>query len=204
MYICILKQQKKKHTMLLALFISIALNITLMVLTLHSRTSYHLIMKKNLQKEDMRDELVEKISYETTLQTDEQERRFLNNLKSAMEDDKVYLDAELNIQKLAVIVGTNKTTLSHIINNCLHQNFSTILNKYRIREAVKLLSDERMRNHKIEAIGEMCGYNNRQVFHAAFKKEMGITPTHFRRISTDLHPRRQKSSRANDGFQGLS
>lgn len=175
----------------MALIISIALNITLMVLTLHFRMSYHKIMMKNLQKEDMRDKLVEKVSYEIPQQTDEQEQRILNALKSAMENDKAYLDAELNIQKLAVIVGTNKTTLSHIINNCLRQNFSTFLNKYRIREAVRLLSDKRMRNHKVEAIGEMSGYNNRQVFHAAFKKEMGITPTHFRKISDNLHPRHE-------------
>lgn len=169
--------------MLIALVISIALNVLLLVLTLHSRKSYHMIMRKNLRKEEVKDELVERVTYETTQQIDEQEQRILDALKRAMEDDKVYLDAELNIQKLAVLVGTNKTTLSLVINNYLHQNFATFLNRYRIREAVRLLSDSQMRNHKIEAIGEMCGYNSRQVFHAAFKREMGITPTHFRRIS---------------------
>ena len=50
-------------------------------------------------------------------------------------------------------------------------------------EALRLLGDDQHFNDKIEVIGEMCGYSNRQVFHAAFKKEMGITPTHFRNIN---------------------
>ena len=73
-------------------------------------------------------------------------------------------------------------TLSHVINAYLHQNFSSLLNSYRIKESLKLLGDPQFFHEKMEVIGEMCGYNNRQVFHQAFKKEMGITPNHFRNI----------------------
>ncbi|MBP5536158.1 MAG: helix-turn-helix transcriptional regulator [Bacteroidales bacterium] len=169
--------------MIYILTLSLLLNAVLLILFVHGRMSYHLIMTKNLKKEDLKDELVDKVSFDTLPPTDEPDQTVLNNLQAALETDMVYLDPDLNMQKLAKIVGTNKVTLSHVINDSLQQNFATLLNKYRIREAIRLLSDPKLRNHKIEAIGEMCGYSNRQVFHAAFKKEMGITPTHFRNIS---------------------
>lgn len=141
------------------------------------------MMKKNLQEEKMKNKLVEKVSYEVPESFDKQDRQILNALQLALERDKLYLNPALTIQDLAKVVGTNKTKLSHVINNCLNQNYASLLNSYRIREAIHLLSDSKYYDYKIEAIGEMCGYSNRQVFHAAFKKAMGITPTHFRNVS---------------------
>ncbi len=166
------------------LIFSIVLNITLLILFIHSRRSYHLILKRYLRKEKMKNELVERVSYdEASVSASGQDRNILNALQKVIEKDKLYLNPDLDMQSLARAVGTNRSTLSHVINNYLHQNFATFLNRYRIREAIQLLSDSQYFDYKIEVIGEMCGYNNRQVFHAAFKKEMGITPTHFRKIS---------------------
>lgn len=167
----------------LFLILSFALNITLLIILTHIRKVYHRMIRKTLRKEKTKNELVEKVSYEAATTADDQERAVLKHLQLSMERDKLYLNPDLDMQSLAKIVGTNKATLSHVINNCLHQNFATFLNRYRVREAIQLLSDSQYANYKIEVIGEMCGYSNRQVFHAAFKKEMGITPTHFRNIN---------------------
>lgn len=168
---------------LYCLIISVILNVILLILFIHSRRTYHRVMKLYLRKEKMKNELVEAVTYDAKRFASEQERNILNKLQKVMERDKLYLTPDLDMQNLARTVGTNRSTLSHVINNCLHQNFATFLNRYRIREAIQLLSDSQYFDYKIEVIGEMCGYNNRQVFHAAFKKEMGITPTHFRKIS---------------------
>lgn len=157
-------------------------NIVTLVLFIHSRWSYRKLMLKNLQKDEQRDELVGKIVYDTTPIRDEQERKLLDSLQKCMETDKMYLNPNLNIIDLSKAVGTNKTTLSHVINTHLKQNFASLLNSYRVREAIDLLSDPKNFNEKMEVIGEMCGYNNRQVFHTAFKRVMGITPNHFRNI----------------------
>ena len=140
-------------------------------------------MNKSLNKEKKKDELVDNVSYDTQEIKNEQDKAILEALRQCMERDKVYLNPSLSIQDLSQMIGTNKTKLSHVINTYLHQNFATLINKYRIVEAIKLLSDDQYLKNKIEVIGEMCGYSNRQVFHAAFKKEMGITPTHFRNIN---------------------
>lgn len=140
------------------------------------------MMNKSMQKDSTKSNLVHGVSYENAA-TDDGEKLLVEKLKSAMDNDKVYLDAGLTIERLAKIVGTSKSVLSHLINNGLNQNYATYISSYRIREALQLLSNEKYHKYKIEAIGEMCGFANRQVFHATFKKEMGITPTHFRNIS---------------------
>lgn len=167
----------------MVLTLSLIANLVLLFLYFHSRESYRLLMKKNLQTEKSKDVLIEQVAFDTAEYENEKEQQLLQKLKELMEQQHLYLDAEMNIQKLAKAAGTNKNTLSHIINKCLDQNFASFLNRYRVGEAIRLLDDSRYRNYKIEAIGEMCGFGNRQAFHSAFKKEMGITPTHFRNIS---------------------
>ncbi len=158
-------------------------NILFLILFIHSRWSYRKLMQKSLETEEKKNALVETASFNIEIVPDEQERRILRDLQKAMEQGKVFLDPTISVQDLAKRLGTNRTSLSHIINTHLNQNFASLLNSYRIKEAVNLLSDPQHFDDKMEAVGEMCGYNNRQVFHAAFKKEMGITPSHFRNIN---------------------
>lgn len=173
--------------MYLILFIlSFILNIVLLILYINSRNSYHLLMRKNLQKESKTDILVEQVPLDTSMSDDAKEQQLIETLNVLMDEQRMYLDAELNVQKLAKAAGTNKNTISHTINKCLNKNFAAFINSYRIREAIRLLENSNYRSYKIEAIGEMCGFGNRQAFHSAFKKEMGITPTHFRNISKNM------------------
>lgn len=136
-----------------------------------------------LRQEEKEDVLVEIVKFDTDSVRDAQECQMLEKLQVLLEQEKVYLDPTLSIQDLAKRLATNRTTLSHVINTHLNQNFASLLNSYRIKEAVRLLSDPQYFQEKMEVVGELCGYNNRQVFHAAFKKEMGITPNHFRNIN---------------------
>lgn len=170
-------------TAIIIISVLAASNIAFLVLFFHSRWAYHKLMQKNLCQNEKEEVLVDNVKFNTDNIRDAQERQMLERLQVLLEDDKVFLDPALSIQDLAKRLATNRTTLSHVINTHLHQNFATLLNSYRIKEAVRLLSDPQFFQEKMEVVGELCGYNNRQVFHAAFKKEMGITPNHFRNIN---------------------
>lgn len=170
------------------LILSLILNLVLFYMLIHIRRVYHRIMKKNLKEEKTKKILVENVSYVIPDNADEQSRAIIIVLQQLMERDKLYRNPSLTMQDLSKAVGTNKTKLSFVINNYLNHNFASLLNHYRVDEAVHLLSDSHYFNYKISVIGEMCGYSNRQVFHSAFKKIMGITPTHFRNISKSRNP----------------
>lgn len=107
----------------------------------------------------------------------------LINMKHLFRKEKVYLDPDLSINDLALKLNSNKTAVSKIINSNLQKNFPSLLNEYRINEAMNILADPKNDVYKMEVIGEMCGYKNRQVFHNAFKKATGVTPAHFRNIN---------------------
>lgn len=173
-------------------------NIATLVLLFHSRRSYRKLMQKSLRKDEECNNLIEPVVFEPAEAVDEHSEKLLQKLQICMEQHKLYLRPELNIQDMSRELGTNKTTLSHVINTYLHQNFSSLLNSYRIKESLKLLGDPQYFHEKMEVIGEMCGYNNRQVFHQAFKKEMGITPNHFRNIqkatAREVHRNMQEDS----------
>lgn len=104
----------------------------------------------------------------------------LSDLRVLLEEKKLYRRYDVTVKIVARELGTNKSTLSHIVNRHLHRNFSKLINDYRVEEAVSLLSQEKYDAYTVESIGEMCGFINRQVFHRAFKIRVGITPTKYR------------------------
>lgn len=110
------------------------------------------------------------------------EKHIMEQLQKLFEKDKIYLDSELNIDYLSSQIGVNRTVLSKVINQHVGCTFPTLLNHYRVNEAIRLLSNPETQNYKMEAISSMSGYNNRQVFHSAFKKETGLTPIEFKKV----------------------
>lgn len=100
--------------------------------------------------------------------------RLLRDLQSKMEQDRVYTDCTLTLDKLAKQLGTNRSTLSKAINTGLGVNFTTYLNSYRIKEAIRIFNEQAHSSLTMESIGQLCGFNTRQAFHRAFKHETGM------------------------------
>jgi len=95
----------------------------------------------------------------------------------ALEKEKIYLDNELSINKMAEYININRTYLSQIINGYFKKNFSTFINEYRIKDAQKqLLSNN---NITIEAISQEVGFKSKSAFNTAFKNYTGVTPSFF-------------------------
>lgn len=113
---------------------------------------------------------------------DPHEKHIVEQLQQLFEKEKIYLDSELSIDYLSSQLGVNRTVLSKVINHHIGCTFPTLLNHYRINEAIRLISNPETQNYKMEAISSMSGYNNRQVFHSAFKKETGLTPIEFKKV----------------------
>lgn len=157
-------------------------------LYLEKRRAYKKLVQKNMEWVN-RKEPLENFTKKDSSALDEKEKDLLTRLINLFDSEKIYLDSEININETAKRLGTNRTILSKVINSYFNKNFPALLNEYRVNEAVRLLMDTKTCNYKMEAIGIMCGYNNRQVFHSSFKKEIGVTPNDFRIMSSskDIH-----------------
>ena len=98
-----------------------------------------------------------------------------------MIDDKLYLNPKLTISDVANFIGTNRTYLSHYINNTLQTNFYDYINNYRIENASKSLLTYVNPILTIEEVAEKSGFNSTSTFRRAFLKNTGMTPLQFRK-----------------------
>lgn len=118
---------------------------------------------------------------ENTLLTDEQREEHIKGILELMEKDKVFLEKDVSVNKIAEKLNTNKLYVSNIINSVFNQNFNTFINTYRIKEARLLLADPKFNNYSIEGIAYEVGFNTKSSFNSAFKKFTGVTPSFFKK-----------------------
>ena len=97
-----------------------------------------------------------------------------------MVGEKKYRDATYSAKQLAKDLGTNPRYLSAVINSRFGDNYATLVNEYRVRDAQHMLTDRRYRDYTMEEIGAMVGFSNRQSFYSAFFKFKGVSPRKFR------------------------
>jgi len=108
-----------------------------------------------------------------------------DSVKIEFEQNKIYLDKNLNLGSLAKKLNTNKVYLSYVFNTILNISFSEMINTYRINEAKKMLLKD-TKKYTIEAIANECGFSNKATFNRNFKKITGVTPSTFIELSLDF------------------
>ncbi|MDR3047289.1 MAG: AraC family transcriptional regulator [Bacteroidales bacterium] len=172
----------------LILFILLDVLGMFMFLYLEKQRAYLKLVRKNVewaQPQNSATQLMdeEKDAYSETFNIDKKDKELFLQCLSLFQNDKIYLNPDITVQDIAKTLNCNKNNLSKIVNTCSRKTFPALLNEYRVKEAIRLLTDEKKSAYKLEVIGEMSGYKNRQVFHCAFKKETGVTPNDFRKIS---------------------
>ncbi|WP_205279239.1 AraC family transcriptional regulator [Leptospira ainlahdjerensis] len=124
-------------------------------------------------------ETFRKMSYQrSTLQNIDSD--FVSNqLNKLMNEEKVFLESDLTLQKLANKLNIKSHQLSELLNNNLNKSFFAYVNQFRINESKKLLLTEK--DTTIIKIAFNCGFSSLSVFNATFKKEVGIAPSQFRK-----------------------
>lgn len=155
----------------------------LFFLYIEKRKAYKLLVEKNKICASRPVINTSSINFQETNLENDNEKHLLDQIQQLFESDKIYLDSELTIESLSTRLGVTRAVISKIVNQHIGCSFPTLLNHYRINEAIRLLTNDETKNYKMEAISLMSGYNNRQVFHSAFKKETGLTPTEFKNVS---------------------
>ena len=94
---------------------------------------------------------------------------------------KKYKDPNYSAKDLAEELKTNTRYLSAVVNSRFGQNYSCLINEYRIKDALHLLTDKRYQDKNIEDISTMVGFANRQSVYATFYKIVGVTPMAYRK-----------------------
>jgi AraC-like DNA-binding protein len=104
--------------------------------------------------------------------------KIIEQVKHAMESDKLYLRNKLTVSDLANHISSQEYRVRRAINIHLqYRNFSDFVNHYRILEAERRLLET---DDPISTIGFEVGYSLLSGFFKAFKEKYLITPKEYR------------------------
>jgi len=98
-----------------------------------------------------------------------------------MQTNRPYLEPELTLEQLAARLSLKPRMLSQSINEILGQNFYDFVNRYRIEEASRLLTNPKDEKITVLEVLYEVGFNSKSSFNTLFKKYTGMTPTAFRK-----------------------
>ncbi|MBE6588745.1 MAG: helix-turn-helix domain-containing protein [Ruminococcaceae bacterium] len=90
-------------------------------------------------------------------------RNYSENLSLSLLEEKLHL---------------NKFYISHLISGKLGLRFNDYVNSLRVSEACRYLLNS---DHSITEIGSLVGFNTPRTFNRAFIKQMGVSPTEYRK-----------------------
>jgi len=119
--------------------------------------------------------------YEKTILSDELKEKYSVILTQHMDNEKPYLDPDLNLKMLSDQVNIPLHHLSQVINSKFGQNYYDFINSYRIRESMRLLNEDVSGRKTILEILYETGFNSKSVFNTFFKKYTNLTPTQYRK-----------------------
>lgn len=91
------------------------------------------------------------------------------------EEQKIYLNESLTIVDLANITGTNRTYISHLINQHYQQNFCTFVNNFRVEEVKRIILKDPSATNQI--LAEKCGFSSADSLKRVIKNMTGMSVT---------------------------
>lgn len=97
-----------------------------------------------------------------------------------------YANPDLNLDYIVQTSGINRNKINEILKDELGYTFSTYLNKLRLHEAARLLSEHGDSN--VSEIAYTVGYKNVPYFNKLFKSEYGCSPKLFKSTSDSFQP----------------
>ena len=98
-----------------------------------------------------------------------------------IEDEKIYLDQNLNLRLLSERVGVKEKELSKLINYHTENNFYYFINTFRVNAFKILLSSEKANQLSLLGLANEAGFTSKSTFYTAFKKLEGVTPKQYQK-----------------------
>lgn len=180
-----LLQKTKNEQLLIASLICFILIVLFLVYFIWRRNRFYTTIVHQYKARIRREkQMLEKYSMSSL--TEEKGVNLFRQLEKLMRDEAIYRDNLLTKEKVANMLGTNRTYLSQIINQQTTFTFTQYINEQRINEAVKLMSDHE-NQIPLKAICSDVGFSSMTTFYKAFQNTVGMTPSQYKNKTTELY-----------------
>jgi AraC-like DNA-binding protein len=127
--------------------------------------------------------------------SDEKLIHFDAAINKFLTEKKPFLRQKYSLRDLSADVDISTNYLSAFINRYHKVNYNDFINSYRVCHSKEMIMNGEWKHKTLEGIASEAGFNNRNTFTAAFKKETGQSPSEFlKEVKKD-----QKGTRAVPG-----
>jgi AraC-like DNA-binding protein len=117
---------------------------------------------------------------------EDRNEELIKKISMVMDDPQFIFSPDFSLSVLCREVASNTKYVSKAINDTYKKNFKTLVNEYRIREAMKRLGDSQTGDSvTISGLALSLGYNSSTSFIISFKKIIGMTPAVYRKLLSD-------------------
>lgn len=116
-------------------------------------------------------------SASTADHTQEQYHRLYLRVLYVMQKEKPFLEPDLDLIRLSRHVGTNRTTLSSVLNKETGMSFSNWLAEYRVNYLIEQLAEQT--DKSVSELYPLAGFSSRTTFFRQFRQVTGITPSQY-------------------------
>ncbi len=113
--------------------------------------------------------------------SNEQYAPLAERLRTVLEGELAYLEGELSLAQLSDRIGAPAYLVSEVISRHYQASFFDTVNRLRVEEVKRRLTDPAHAHLSILGVAMDCGFNTKSSFNAAFKKHTGRTPSEFRK-----------------------
>ncbi len=109
-----------------------------------------------------------------------------SQVEKLMKEKKPYTDPDLTLPLLAEMLNVPSHHLSRTINGHFSMNFFDYINRFRIEEVKRRITDPSFANLTILGIAMDCGFNSKSAFNRLFKKYTGQTPSEYKAMAPEF------------------
>lgn len=193
----LLQDERRKTAILLLVLVSVTAILAILWRNFwNQRRLYRKIVISNREANMREKELLRRVAELSSLPVQKEEsspaRSLLNTdhlfdkLSDLMEKEKVWSDTTLTRERLAEMLGTNRTYLTQVITQHTGKGYYQFINTYRIKEAVKILSDAGNASYPLKALAADLGFRSMTTFYKTFLETVGMTPSKYRDTALNI------------------
>lgn len=188
----LVRWRKRLHIILLLFILALILAIGGYILNYRKDKSYRQILKQHqetLDKERWYRSQLERYAgeaaagdsggYRSKSASNDKTEELFARLQALMRSDELYKTHDLNRDKVAKMLSTNRTYLTETIKEYTGLSFIYYVNSFRIDDAVRLLSDP-SNDTPIKALASELGFSSLSTFYKFFQAATGMPPSQFR------------------------
>ncbi|MDA3880269.1 MAG: helix-turn-helix domain-containing protein [Prolixibacteraceae bacterium] len=166
----------------LLLFPVLVFSLLIFILGFWGFTQSHSVYDLEVDKKE-NDEYFEIVSGMESIKGDVSNPLLKKQLINLFEHENIYRKQDLKITHVSEMLNTNRTYVSRLINSEFGCSFSFYVNRYRVEETKKILSEKSDSEPGLESIAEQVGFPSVGSLIRNFKLVCGVTPGTFRKMN---------------------